>query len=827
MKKNHLYSAFLLLLMIFISSPASAQNQAEVYKEIPGQREFSGRMIVRPIQEADWMDQGLNAGQAASLTHEARQILHDADLVNRVPQTDDFIIRVPRGMDENDLARVLMATGYFQYAEPDWILYPVVEPNDPGYGNQWHHAANRMNSAAGWDTHTGNPSVSVGICDTGVLTSHQDLKLNRLEGYNAVDQLWESQGGSITPVHNHGTRCTGCAAGNGNNGIGIAGTGWNLSHRMLRVSNLSTGSASLSTLQHAARTAIESGDRVASVSYSGPDNASNLTTATYIKSIGGLLVWAAGNDGRNLTYGDRDNDDLIVVGATDSGDGLAYFSAYGQFVDVTAPGVSIYTTSSESTGTYAYASGTSFATPLTAGLVALIWSHDPSLTPNEVEQKLKEGCDDLGSSGVDGTYGYGRIDVDGALNGGGAPPPPEYPSISGDNGYEYIARVEVGGIDNTSTTDPGGYGDYTSIATDLTIGESTGLTLTPGFQGSTYSENWKVWIDFNNDLDFEDAGEEVFYAAGGSSAVSGTISVPAGLTPVTTRMRVVMRWNATPTYSGDQGYGEAEDYTVNLVDGGGPPPDTTPPNPDPMTWASLPTATGQTGITMTATTAVDVSGVEYFFDCLTAGGHDSGWQDGTTYVDTGLSPGTTYTYTVTARDKSANQNETAASVSASATTDPPAGWVVLTSDDFESGWGNFVDGGGDCARLSTSYSHQGSYSADIQDNSGVASSFYYGSGVDVHNPGYTQIKVEFWFKAISMDNTKEDFWVQYYDGSTWHTVASYAKGTDFDNGVFYSKTVYINESSYNFPDGMKIRFMCDASGNRDDVYIDEVVVSAQ
>jgi len=583
MKQKVLIVSCTVVLMIFVGTLSFAADKARIYEEIPGVKEFSGQMIVRPVQEADWMARGLSAFQAVSRSERARAILFAADLVNHVPQTDDFIIRVPQDMTENSLSTLLVGSRLFQYAEPNWILYPLVTPNDPSYGSQWHHAANRMNSAAGWDEHTGDPSVSVGICDTGVLTTHEDLQLHRLEGYNAVDQQWESQGGNISPVHNHGTRCTGCAAGNGNNGVGISGVGWNLSHRMLRVSNDSSGSAALSTLQHAARTAVESGDRVASVSYSGPDNASNLTTATYIKSQGGLLVWAAGNDGRNLTYGDRDADDLIVVGATDSTDGLAYFSAYGQFVDLAAPGVNVYTTSSESNSTYANASGTSFATPLTAGLVALVWSYDPSLTPNEVEAKLKDGCDDLGSTGVDNTFGHGRIDVHGALVGGGSPPPPEYPTISGNNNYEYIARVQIGGIDNTSTTDPGGYGDYTAVSTDLTVGESVNCTLTPDFQGSTYSENWKVWIDFNGDMDFADAGEEVFYVVGGSSPVSGTITVPAGTAPITTRMRVVMRWNATPVYSGDLGYGEAEDYTVNIVEGGGGG-DIDPPNPDPMTW---------------------------------------------------------------------------------------------------------------------------------------------------------------------------------------------------------------------------------------------------
>jgi beta-galactosidase len=100
------------------------------------------------------------------------------------------------------------------------------------------------------------------------------------------------------------------------------------------------------------------------------------------------------------------------------------------------------------------------------------------------------------------------------------------------------------------------------------------------------------------------------------------------------------------------------------------PPDTTAPTPNPMTFATNPTAASDTNITMTATTATDDSGVEYYFHETTghAGGSDSNWQDSTTYTDTGLDPNTTYTYQVKARDKSANQNETAYSTTQSATT---------------------------------------------------------------------------------------------------------------------------------------------------------------
>ncbi|MBI9033515.1 MAG: T9SS type A sorting domain-containing protein [Bacteroidales bacterium] len=152
--------------------------------------------------------------------------------------------------------------------------------------------------------------------------------------------------------------------------------------------------------------------------------------------------------------------------------------------------------------------------------------------------------------------------------------------------------------------------------------------------------------------------------------------------------------------------------------------------------------------------------------------------------------------------------------------------VELSFTDFESGWGIWTDGGGDCSLYTSgTYATQGNNAANIQDNSGVASSFYLTNGVDVHTAGYVQIDVEFEFIPVSMDGS-EDFWVQYYNGSSWNTVATYVNGVDFVNGSSYATKVTILESQYTFPTDMKIRFMCDASGNKDDVYIDQIKISA-
>ncbi|MCH8807595.1 MAG: S8 family serine peptidase, partial [Planctomycetes bacterium] len=395
----------------WLASAALAGGVAN-YVPIPGAREFSGEMIARPVQETGPNVNELEAGRAAAV----QTLLGGYVVREYVWQTDEYIFEVPAGRTENEVAAELLATGDFEYVEPNWILYPLDCPNDPRLTSQWQHNADRMQSCDGWDIHTGLPTTVVAICDTGVRGTHEDLQLHPVEGYNAVDRLWESQGGRINDLHGHGTATTGCAVANGDNGIGVSGVGWNLAHRMMRVSNQSNGASSLTVLQHAARTAIETGDRVASVSYSGVDSSSNLTTATYIKSIGGLLVWAAGNEGRELTLSDRDADDIIVVGATERGEALAGFSNFGRMVDLVAPGVDVYTTNAASDSSYGGATGTSFACPLTAGLAGLIYSASPALTPDEVEALLKAGVDDLGVAGADDTFGHGRINVFGSLS---------------------------------------------------------------------------------------------------------------------------------------------------------------------------------------------------------------------------------------------------------------------------------------------------------------------------------------------------------------------------------------------------------------------------
>ena len=139
--------------------------------------------------------------------------------------------------------------------------------------------------------------------------------------------------------------------------------------------------------------------------------------------------------------------------------------------------------------------------------------------------------------------------------------------------YEHIAGVKVGNFNNTSGA--ANYSDFTNQTIDLTAGVNQTIELTPGFSSGSYSEYFRVWIDYNGDCDFDDAGELVYTSGSTTSTVSGTIAVPANLN-LTTRMRIAMKYNSAATSAcGNFADGEVEDYTVNIEEGV-----VNPPTPD-------------------------------------------------------------------------------------------------------------------------------------------------------------------------------------------------------------------------------------------------------
>ncbi|MFD1062503.1 immunoglobulin-like domain-containing protein [Winogradskyella litorisediminis] len=133
---------------------------------------------------------------------------------------------------------------------------------------------------------------------------------------------------------------------------------------------------------------------------------------------------------------------------------------------------------------------------------------------------------------------------------------------------EYISRVQLNTINNTSGAQF--YSDFTSISTTLTKGSQYTVTITPTWTGTLYNEGYSVWIDYNRDGDFTDAGEQVFTAAPSQTTpVTGNFTVPASASEVSTRMRVTMSYNANVDSCASFTYGEVEDYTI-VIEGQGP-----------------------------------------------------------------------------------------------------------------------------------------------------------------------------------------------------------------------------------------------------------------
>ena len=244
-------------------------------------------------------------------------------------------------------------------------------------------------------------------------------------------------------------------------------------------------------------------------------------------------------------------------------------------------------------------------------------------------------------------------------------------------------------------------------------------------------------------------------------------------------------------------------------------PDTQAPTPPGNLTASNTTQT-TTDLSWTASTDnVGVTGYNVYVD-----GNLDGTTTGLSYTVTGLTASTSYSMTVTAEDAAGNESSPA-SVNVTTSGGGTGNPVTLSADFFETGWDGWIDGGGDATRVNSSASWEGVYSIRLRDNSGTASSMtkYY----DL--TGYNEVEVEFYFYPSSMENG-EDFWLRYYNGSSWTTVAAYASGSSFSNGSFYVATVVLDAATHNFNSSSGFRFQCDASANSDRIYMDAITIRA-
>ena len=247
--------------------------------------------------------------------------------------------------------------------------------------------------------------------------------------------------------------------------------------------------------------------------------------------------------------------------------------------------------------------------------------------------------------------------------------------------------------------------------------------------------------------------------------------------------------------------------------------DVTPPTPNPMTWQTQPYATSTSSIAMVATTATDVSGVEYYFACTLGGGHDSGWQSGTNYTDTGLAPNTTYAYRVLAHDLSSNHNETGWSTEASAKT-LLASPITILQDGFEVNFDLWTDGGTTDWDRATDQKKTGTYSAHAgsADNDLISD--------NLNTAGYAVIKIEFWYMDDDIDNN-DDIYLQLYNGSVYDNKFELGNSPE-DVWNFCEVTLYNSgtDAQY-FRSDFRIKFEGTSIDKGENLWIDDVKITVQ
>jgi len=346
-----------------------------------------------------------------------------------------YKLKLPKDASVLSVAREYETDPNVEYAEPNVIYQYFIVPNDANYTQQWAHQM--IESEYAWNATTGDPSVVIAIVDSGVDWDHPDLAANIWintdeipdngvdddeNGYIDDVRGWDFAYNDSDPMdeYGHGTHCSGIVAAVGNNNEGIAGASWNSKIMALRVGSYGV---SLSAAASAIHYATDNGADIISMSWGGSTRSAVVYDAIkYAHDHNVLLVAAAGNVRSPLKPYPAGFEEVIAVAATDQDDnpadwpdehGVDYGSAFGEWIELAAPGDEIYSTVPWG---YDYASGTSMATPHVAGVAALIWSQFPDMTRDQVQYQLRRTAVDKGDPGFDIYYGYGRINASGAVN---------------------------------------------------------------------------------------------------------------------------------------------------------------------------------------------------------------------------------------------------------------------------------------------------------------------------------------------------------------------------------------------------------------------------
>jgi subtilisin family serine protease len=327
-------------------------------------------------------------------------------------------------------ANALADRAEVRFAEPDMIFTGrgTLIPNDPNFADAWAFrntaqfggvAGQDMNAPAAWDITTGSNSIITVVIDTGVDPAHADLNL-RLPGSDATGG--SGQGAPGNACDNHGTPVAGNISGRIDNGIGSSGlapTSRVASARTF-ISSLScdgSWSSQASWTVGALTFAQFISARVTNNSnYYGFSSSTIADKYASTKAAGIVHFASAGNNGTGSISYPSSLPSVNAVAALDTNGLRAGFSQFGAGLDFSAPGVSIHSTDRLGTAgysgnDYAFVSGTSFASPLSAAVAALVLSYNNALTALQVERAMQQGARDRGAVGYDTGYGWGFVDA--------------------------------------------------------------------------------------------------------------------------------------------------------------------------------------------------------------------------------------------------------------------------------------------------------------------------------------------------------------------------------------------------------------------------------
>jgi subtilisin family serine protease len=326
------------------------------------------------------------------------------------PQRIAVRLRLDPGLDELEASRLLVSSPLVKLAEPNIVFQATAtNPNDPFYNQQWNlKGAYGVEADLAWDLQRGSSGLTLAVIDTGMDYNHEDLIGRRTDG-------WDYYNGDSNPFddNGHGTVVAGVACANTNNSIGVAGLDWYARVMPLKALG-ANGEGYLDSVVNSLYHAANNGADVINMSFTSSSYSQELVDAVeFAHSKGCVMVAAAGNEGDTrlnypaaLTY-------VIGAASTDLSGNHSYFSNHNSSVDLAAPGEAIL--GPNLGNTYRLESGTSEATPHISAAALLVLAEYPGSTTDEVWRRLKDGARDLGGPGYDEEYGWGLLDINGAL----------------------------------------------------------------------------------------------------------------------------------------------------------------------------------------------------------------------------------------------------------------------------------------------------------------------------------------------------------------------------------------------------------------------------